>query len=204
MNAQGTIRGKLTDGQNGDVLIGANVIIQDPYKGVMCDLDGNYSIENLPFGTYEVTGSFIGYTAQTVQVTVANEDVIIQNFTLFPATYVIEEAAEVVAKVDRSRDVYMENIKKKNAASLDYISSQQIRRTGDSDAAAAMQRVPGVSTVGNFVFVRGLSDRYIKTTLNGAEVPSINPRRNTIEMDIFPTNLVDNLVVVKSQTANLP
>ena len=204
MNAQGIIRGKLTDGQNGDVLIGANVIIQDPYKGVMCDLDGNYSIENLPFGTYEVTGSFIGYTAQTVQVTVANEDVIIQNFTLFPATYVIEEAAEVVAKVDRSRDVYMENIKKKNAASLDYISSQQIRRTGDSDAAAAMQRVPGVSTVGNFVFVRGLSDRYIKTTLNGAEVPSINPRRNTIEMDIFPTNLVDNLVVVKSQTANLP
>ena len=143
MNAQGTIRGKLTDGQNGDVLIGANVIIQDPYKGVMCDLDGNYSIENLPFGTYEVTGSFIGYTAQTVQVTVADEDVIIQNFTLFPATYVIEEAAEVVAKVDRSRDVYMENIKKKNAASLDYISSQQIRRTAIR-MLQQLQRVPSL------------------------------------------------------------
>ncbi len=204
LSAQGTIRGKLTDGQNGEVLIGANVVIQDPYRGVMCDLDGNYSIENLPYGTYDLVGSFIGYTAQSIQVTVQDDEVIIQNFQLFPATYVIEEAAEVIAKVDRSRDVYMENIKKKNAASLDYISSQQIRRTGDSDAASAMQRVPGVSTVGNFVFVRGLSDRYIKTTLNGAEVPSINPRRNTIEMDIFPTNLVDNLVVVKSQTANLP
>ena len=54
------------------------------------------------------------------------------------------------------------------------------------------------------MFVRGLSDRYLKTTLNGAEVPSMNPRRNTIEMDLFPTNLVDNLKVVKTQTANLP
>ena len=98
----------------------------------------------------------------------------------------------------------MENIKKKSASSIDYISSQQIKRTGDSDAASAMQRVTGVSTVGNFVFVRGLSDRYLKTTLNGAEIPSIDPRRNTIEMDLFPTNLVDNLVVVKTQTANLP
>ena len=67
-----------------------------------------------------------------------------------------------------------------------------------------MKRISGVSTVGNFVFVRGLSDRYLKTTLNGAEVPSIDPRRNTIEMDLFPTNLVDNLMVVKTQTANLP
>lgn len=201
---QGTIRGKITDGTTGEALIGANVLIQDPYRGVMADLDGNFSLENLAFGTYEVTGSFIGLKSQTVTVVVSDETVVIQNFNLYPETYVIEQAAEVVAKIDRSRDVYMENIKKKNASSLDYISSQQIRRTGDSDAAAAMQRVPGVSTVGNFVFVRGLSDRYIKTTLNGAEVPSINPRRNTIEMDIFPTNLVDNLVVVKSQTANLP
>ena len=114
LSAQGTIRGKLTDGQNGEVLIGANVVIQDPYRGVMCDLDGNYSIENLPYGTYDLVGSFIGYTAQSIQVTVQDDEVIIQNFQLFPATYVIEEAAEVIAKVDRSRDVYMENIKKKN------------------------------------------------------------------------------------------
>lgn len=202
--SQGSIRGKITDGQNGSALIGANIIIQDPYKGIMADLDGNYSIDNLAAGTYQVNGSFIGYNSQTVAVTVVDGEVVMQDFNLFPQTIVIEEAAQVIAKIDRSRDVYMENIKKKNAASLDYISSQQIRRTGDSDAASAMKRIPGVSTVGNFVFVRGLSDRYIKTTLNGSEVPSINPRRNTIEMDIFPSNLIDNLVVVKTQTANLP
>lgn len=202
--AQGVIRGVIADGTTGETLIGANVIIREPYKGAMADLDGRYSLEGLAPGTYEVVGSFIGYVPVTEVVTVVGDETQIVNFNLNMETFVIEQAAEVVAKVDRSRDVYMENIRKKNAASIDYISSQQIRQTGDSDAASAMRRIPGVSTVGNFVFVRGLSDRYIKTTLNGAEIPSINPRRNTIEMDIFPTTLVDNLVVVKSSTSNLP
>ncbi len=202
--AQGAIRGKITDGQTGETLIGANAFVEGTTKGAMADLDGNYSLEGLAPGTYKVIGRFIGYTPITESVTITGDEVVIVNFNLFAETFVIEQAAEVIAKVDRTRDVYMENIKKKSAASIDYISSQQIKRTGDNDAASAMKRVPGVSTVGNFVFVRGLSDRYLKTTLNGAEVPSIDPRRNTIEMDLFPTNLVDNLVVTKTQTANLP
>ena len=202
--AQGSIRGVVSDGQTGEALIGANVVIAEPYKGAMADLDGRYGLEGLAPGTYKVTGSFIGYTPKVEMVTITGREVVTVNFNLLVETIVIEQAAEVVATIDRSRDVYMENIRKKDAASLDYISSQQIRRTGDSDAAGAMRRVTGVSTVGNFIFVRGLSDRYIKTTLNGLEVPSINPRRNTLEMDIFPTNLVDNLVVVKTQSANLP
>ena len=110
--AQGTIRGTMTDAQTGETLIGANVVIMDPYKGAMADLDGNYSLEGLAPGAYEVTGSFIGYTPQTTSVTVT-DGVTLLDFNLFIETYVIEQAAEVVAKVDRSRDVYMENIKKK-------------------------------------------------------------------------------------------
>jgi len=202
--AQGTIRGKVTDGHTGETLIGANSFIEGTTRGAMADLDGNYNLTGLEPGTYQVTGRFIGYAPITESVTIIGDEVVIVNFNLYVETFVIEQAAEVIAKVDRTRDVYMENIKKKSASSIDYISSQQIKRTGDNDAAGAMKRVPGVSTVGNFVFVRGLSDRYLKTTLNGAEIPSIDPRRNTIEMDLFPTNLVDNLMVVKTQTANLP
>ena len=92
-------------------MIGANVVIKDPYKGAMADIDGNYSLEGLAPGTYEVTGSFIGYTpiSETVEV---GDGVTIVNFNLYIETYVIEQAAEVVAKVYRSRDVYMEKIKK--------------------------------------------------------------------------------------------
>ena len=110
---QGAIRGKMTDAQTGETLIGANVVIKDPYMGAMADLDGNFSLEGLAPGTYEVVGSFIGYTPITETVTVGNE-VVLLDFNLYIETYVIEQAAEVVAKVDRSRDVYMENIKKKS------------------------------------------------------------------------------------------
>ena len=203
-DAQGVIRGKITDGLSGETLIGANAFIEGTTRGAMADLDGNFSLEGLAPGTYNITGRFIGYSPITETVTITGDEVAIVNFNLMAETFVIEQAAEVVAKIDRTRDVYMENIKKKSAASIDYISSQQIKRNGDSDAANAMKRVSGVSTVGNSVFVRGLSDRYLKTTLNGAEVPSMDPRRNSIEMDLFPTNVIDNLVVVKTQTANLP
>ena len=54
-----------------------------------------------------------------------------------------------------------------------------------------------VYAMGNFVVVRGLSDRYVRTALNGAEIPSLDPKRSSVSMDLFPTNLVDNLVVVK-------
>ncbi|WP_306639720.1 TonB-dependent receptor [Sanyastnella coralliicola] len=202
--AQGTIRGKVTDGVSGDVLF-ANVVIEGTSKGVMADLDGNFSLEDLDPGTYTLSCSFISYeTVKKSDVVVTDGEVTIVNFTLMPATFVIEDAAEVVTKADRSRDTYMENIKKKNPSMMDYISSQQIKKTGDSDAAGALKRVTGVSTVGNYVFVRGLSDRYLKTTLNGAEVPSLDPKRNAVQMDIFPTNLIDNLVVVKTLQADLP
>ena len=121
----------MTDAQTGETLIGANVVIKEPYKGAMADIDGNYELDGLSPGTYMVTGSFIGYTPITETVEVG-EGVTILNFNLYVETFVIEQAAEVVAKVDRSRDVYMENIKKKSASSMDFISSQQIKQTGDS------------------------------------------------------------------------
>ena len=200
---QGAIRGKLTDAQTGESLIGAMVFIDELAMGTMADLDGNFSLDGLNQGTYKLKASFMGYTTLEETVTV-NDDVVVLDLKMYLDTYILSDVAEVVVKQDRARDSYMENIKKKSAASMDFISSQQIKQAGDSDAAGAIKRVPGVSTVGNFVFVRGLSDRYIKTTLNGAEVPSMNPRRNSIEMDLFPTNLVDNLVIMKTQTANLP
>ena len=82
----------------------------------MADLDGNYSLEGLAPGTYDVVGSFIGYTPVTESVTITGNEVVIVNFNLYIETFVIEQAAEVVARIDRSRDVYMENINKKNAA----------------------------------------------------------------------------------------
>jgi TonB-dependent receptor len=96
-------------------------------------------------------------------------------------------------------------IKKNSATIMDGISSARIRLVGDATAVEAAKRVTGVSIEGGkYVYVRGLGDRYSKTTLNQVDVPGLDPDRNTIQMDIFPTNLIDNITVLKNFTADLP
>ena len=89
VRAQGIIRGVIADGTTGETLIGANVIIRDPYKGAMADLDGRYSLEDLAPGTYEVVGSFIGYVPVTEVVTVVGDETQIVNFNLNMETFVM-------------------------------------------------------------------------------------------------------------------
>ena len=69
--------------------------------------------------------------------------------------------------------------------------------------AGAIKRAPGVSG-GKYVYVRGLGDRYTKSILNGIDIPCLDPDRNTIQMDLFPTNIIDNVQIIKSFTADVP
>jgi hypothetical protein len=88
---------------------------------------------------------------------------------------------------------------------MDGISAQNFKRVGDGNAAAAVTRVPGVSIQGGkYVFVRGLGDRYTKTQLMRMDIPGLDPDRNSLQMDIFPTNILQNIVVLKTLTADLP
>lgn len=203
MIGQGTVRGKVTDANDGSEIPFANVTVIGTTIGSSTNMTGDYSLENVPSGDQTIEVSFIGYAKKTVTVKVEAGKVTVKNISLGNSAIQVG-AATIEVREDRREENYYEKIKIKNASSLDYFSGAQMQKTGDGTADEALKRVPGVSTVGNFVFVRGLSDRYLKTTLNGAEIPSINPRRNSLEMDIFPTNLIDNLVVVKTQQANLP
>jgi outer membrane receptor protein involved in Fe transport len=91
------------------------------------------------------------------------------------------------------------------AAVTDAIGAEQIARTGDSDAASTLRRVTGLTVIdGRFVFVRGLGDRYSSVLLNGAQLPSPDPTRRTLPLDLFPTEILEGIVVQKSWTENLP
>jgi hypothetical protein len=201
--AQSTIRGKVTD-TRGEALIGATVVLKtDRSIGVTTDLDGNYSLV-LKTGTGPTTliYSFLGFAPKEVVVTLAN-DVVIQNVVLGEQS--IELAAfEVEAKARRSSDGYLDRMKANAPASLDFISRDMVLKTGDTDAAAAVRRVSGVSTVGPFVSVRGLADRYLVTTINGSRVPTLDPFTNNLRLDLFPTALMDNIVITKTLTPDLP
>ncbi|MFC3581024.1 TonB-dependent receptor domain-containing protein [Sphingomonas hylomeconis] len=88
---------------------------------------------------------------------------------------------------------------------ISVLSSADIARTGEGDIAGALQRVTGLSVVGSgFVFVRGLGDRYSSSLLNGSPLPSPEPLRRTVPLDIFPTSIVASALVQKSYSVNYP
>ena len=85
------------------------------------------------------------------------------------------------------------------------LGMDQISRAGDSNAAAALRRVTGLTLVKDkFIYVRGLGERYSSTLLNGAQVPSPDPTRNVVPMDMFPAGIIESMVVQKSYSPELP
>ncbi len=95
--------------------------------------------------------------------------------------------------------------RKNQAFVADILGAEQISRTGDSDAASALRRVTGLTLVdGKFIYVRGLGERYSSTQLNGAAVPSPDPTRNVIPLDLFPADIIESLSVQKSYSPSMP
>lgn len=202
----GTIRGTIIDEEyNGDPMIGANVLVSGTQIGTATDLDGKFTINIAP-GTYSLELSFIGYTTKTISdVVVKAGEVTVINTSLGIGEAAVLGAVEVSAKMDRNTDASVILMQRKSANTVDGISSSSIKRSGDSDAAGAVKRVTGVSVEGGkYVTVRGLGDRYSKTALNGAEIPSLDPNKNSVQLDLFPTNLIDNMLVYKTFTPDLP
>lgn len=201
----GTIRGKVIDAELGETLPGASVVLEGTTTGAPTDLDGNYSIENLAPGTYNLVCKFISFDPDTLKgVKVVAGEVTIADFNLGAAAIDIKEFT-VAAKQQRNTDNFMLQMQKKSAQVMDGMSAQQMAKSGDSDAAGAVKRVTGVSVEGGkYVYVRGLSDRYSKTLLNGAEIPGLDPNRNSVQLDLFPTSLIENMTVVKSFSPDLP
>lgn len=201
--AQGTIRGKVAD-KTGETLIGAAVVLKsDPAKGVTTDLDGRYSLVLDGLGPYTLMVRYVGYENKEVTVNPKGGEVLVVNIVLGESAVALQ-AFEVEAKAVRTNDAYLERMKINNASSMDFISRDAMLKTGDGDATQAVKRITGVSTVGAFVTVRGLADRYIVTTVNGSRIPTLDPLTNNLRLDLFPTGLMDNIVITKTTTPDLP
>jgi hypothetical protein len=110
----------------------------------------------------------------------------------------------VASRVKLGRAFYMEE-RREDVAVENILDSEAIARAGDSNAATALKRVTGVTVAGGrFIYVRGLGERYSSTLLNGATIPSPDPVRRVVPLDLFPTGIVESIVVQKSYTQNLP
>jgi len=201
---QGFIRGTIIEDATGETLIGVTIYLKGTTTGTVTDFDGAFQFKADP-GIYDVQVSYVSYETMTISgVEVkSGETTLLNNIRMKEA---VEELAEVIITADVIKDseAALLTVKKKSAVVMDGISSESFKKIGDSDAASAAKRITGVSIEGGkYVFVRGLGDRYTKTILNGMDIPGLDPDRNTLQMDIFPTNVINNIVVKKSFSADL-
>ena len=198
----GKIAGTIMDGEFNEPMAFANVLIKNTTKGTTSDFDGKYSID-MEAGNYTLIFSYIGYqTIEISDVVVKSNDEVIIDVTLNTNSL---ETVVITTTVRKNTESAILDLQKKSITLLDGLSAQSIKSSGASNIASAVKNVPGVSIQGGkYVYVRGLGDRYTKSILNGVDIPGLDPDRNTIQMDIFPTNILDNIIVVKSAAAEYP
>lgn len=204
----GVVQGLIVDGETGEPLIGANLIVYDtggrPAFGTTTDLDGGFSLR-LPSGRHSIEISYVSYATKTVTgVEVETNGTFQLSEALSPEAIEVE-AITVTARPERSSEVSMLVIQQKAGVVTDGISSELMSKASSSDAGDALKRVTGITVVGGrYVYVRGLGERYSNTQVNGAQMPSPEPNRRVVPMDIFPAGLLENIQVAKTFSPDQP
>ncbi|MEM6786162.1 MAG: TonB-dependent receptor [Myxococcota bacterium] len=200
---QGVLFGTIRDG-TGQPALEALIRIVGTNRTVRTDYDGRYRIE-LPPGTYNLSiflPTHDTLVLEGVEV-VAGEQIRIDDSLDLErgADEAIETLFEVEVEADESSLEGQILTRKRAAVVGDSLGRQEIRRTPDRNAAAAVRRVPGVLIVnGKFVYVRGIGERYTNALLDGSPLPSPEPEQQTVPLDLFPTTVLDSLTVVKTFT----
>ncbi len=200
----GFVRGKVLEEATGEPLFGATVVKKGTTTGASTDFDGNYSIK-LPAGTHDIVFQSVSFQTIVLEgVEVKADEPTILDVVMKEDVQQLGEVV-VTATVAKDNDIGVMLVQKKSVNTLDGISSTTFRKIGDSNLSSAMKRVTGVSIQGDkYVYVRGLGDRYTLTSVNGMIIPGLDPDRNDVQIDIFPTGILENVLVYKTFTPNLP
>ena len=201
----GRVAGVVIDQTNAITLPGVPVEAVGTTFIAYTDLDGRYDME-LPAGEHRIRISLGGYAEQLVDIEIVPGAVTEVQVALTTNVFA-EEVAVVAATLEaQSSTASAQMMLRMRAPGVqDNIGGSEMRSNNDSDAADAMSRVTGVSVVDSqSVFVRGLGERYSNTTLNGATLPTTEPDRRVVPLDLFPTGLIDSVQVSKTYTPDKP
>ncbi|CAN1557696.1 CirA Outer membrane receptor proteins, mostly Fe transport [Flavobacteriaceae bacterium] len=200
---KGTIAGTLLDkDSNNQSLPFANVIIKGTKIGANTDIDGKYTITIAP-GNYTVQFSFVGYETVEAPVTVVANETVTLNNSLGSGSYKLKDVV-IKSSGGREKETAL-LLEQKNATVIKQsIGAQEMSRKGVSDVEEGLTKITGITKVeSRGLFVRGLEDRYNSLLLNGLAIPSNNPFKKIIALDIFPTDIVSVLETYKTFNTNL-
>ena len=201
------ITGKVINQQN-DPLAGVSIKIIGSNGGTATDMEGHYAL-TLPAGQqYEIEFSAVGYKPKLVADVQVTEGL---NNELNVVLEVLEKNLQAVVVKSTRTNARLESINSAIAFQRNtntvaaVVSAETIRRSPDKNTSEVLKRIPGTSIQeGKYLIVRGLSDRYNFAMLNGIPLSSTEPDRKTFSFDIFPSSLIDNIIVNKAFVPELP
>lgn len=199
--ATGTIVGRIVDAGTGQPLVGAQVTAVGTGIGATTNMDGRYALARVPSGPRSIQVLFIGYSDKTVENVIVPAGATASQDVAMTSSAISLAAITVSATRERGTVSAALNEQRNAVGVVSATTAAQIARSPDSDAAQAVQRVSGVSVRdGKYVFVRGLGERYTTTSLNGARVPSPEPEKKVVPLDLFPSNLLEAITTSKTFT----
>lgn len=201
----GQVVGRVLDAATGRGLAGARVSVQGAALAANAGVDGRYTLAGVPAGTHALAVSLLGYSTKVVTgVQVAPGGSAALDISLVSSALQIEGLA-VTAERERGSVGRALDEQRNATGIINATTSEQIARSPDGDAAQAVQRVSGVTVQdGKFVFVRGLGERYTTTSLNGARIPSPEPEKKVVPLDLFPSTLLEAITTSKTFTPDQP
>lgn len=191
--------------RDGDTLLEAIVTVLSRKDVTTTDEEGRYRLELSP-GTYQLRVQYeLHRSVRVANVRVAAGRTTRVDVVLEPDAAAVEEIAPVEAEVERTSAASQLFLRKNATRASDSIGAQDIAKTPDRNAADAVKRVVGTTVVdGRYIFVRGLGDRYTSTMLNGSPLPSPEPDRQAVPLDMFPSLVLADLTVSKTFTPDVP
>jgi len=205
VGTEGMIVGRVVDASTGKRLAGVQVCVGDGAACTLSDLDGRYVITGVQSGFVDVTAQTIGYSTKKVTGVAVRAgqtyqlDIFLQQSSI--------ELDEIVVEATRERGsrAFLLDERRTAQAMVAAVGASEIGKRPDSDAADVARRLTGVTVSdGKYVFVRGLGERYSQTTLNGSSLPSPEPEKEVVPLDLFPSGILESLKTQTSYTPDLP
>ncbi|QNE39847.1 TonB-dependent receptor plug domain-containing protein [Hymenobacter sp. NBH84] len=201
----GTVRGTVKDATTQEPLIGGTVHLEGTTLGGPTGVDGDFILEKVPVGEYTLVVTSVSYKPTTVQkVAVVADKTTVITTTLESDNKQLSEVVVTGVRRTNTEMAVITEIRQANVV-VSGISSEQIVKTQDRDAAEVVRRIPGVTIVDNrFIQIRGLSDRYNTVWLNDVTAPSSETDRKSFSFDVVPSSLLDRVLVFKDPSPELP
>lgn len=204
--ATGIVAGTIFDASNGQPIRGATVSAVDlPGKQTATDTDGRYQL-TLPAGSYSLKVLAPNYLEAKIEAVLikANEATEASTVMALASSVTKVDVVESASAATATAEAMLVE-RKLSAVVSDSLSSEELKKGVSSDAAGALQKVTGVSVVDSgYVYVRGLGERYSSTMLNSAMIPTTEPEKRVVPLDLFPAALIDNIKILKTYSPDLP